>query len=1031
MLEKSDYTTMIENKKFHSDRRSIGFVGILTLLLITTSILLPINGQAQIRASGSLLKMMPGVRFNGMASTYTGSIDDIHALYANPAMIAFQRDWEWATNYTEWIADSYNLSLTYGKRLPQFYGTNFAAGVYYQGVRDFNSTGDAAISEANANDALFTLSLAKPLPGRWNRFAIGANAKFFRSQLDQVAASSGILDVGLGYRSQRKRMHLANFKYAIFSFGAAVTQVGTPLKFVSEKTPLPRTFRTGAAVNMGSHSLVQLQLAADYRKPRDEIGEFALGAELAWNYRFAMRAGYAFNENTLSKATFGLSYRWHDIRPLPGKNNGLRLDFAYLEGNAFFDAPMRGGLDHFPVGPEEFNLLNPKYITYLADDTVVMSWQKSKDPDLYDEVGYLVIVAKDDSSKLKLFMNHALDDRDYAFRLSDQNLLNLEHFAWHSLDSDNFRVDSLTSTMASDSLLEPGDYYWAVMAYDNDRHVRFSDRIGRFYIKLKYDLVVANSAVVQPLRPQIAFKFNSFKLTESAVEELRVLRAAFDSDELNKYFIKLGGHTDQTGPASYNKRLSQQRVHTVDSLLKAAIIDSSRLFSFGYGEAFPLVNADTVAANKKQAIHTANRRVEIYLLKHANTDTTNKKIRQREMVKAVFLGDPISYQLEVTNNGSHPARDIQLSNKIPAIAWVDTATFSLMPDQFDRRDNAMRWHINKMSPGDTVKITYDIAVNDTIDEKILTLLNTLAVNAQFDTNVTNNTTLDTAYVISRDLLGQMKVTGHIVQCQETLSLLAQLYYGDYRKYNLIYDENKSVLGSNPNLIYPDVQLIIPTPTNHIAPGSKAYAKIQGAARINQFLTAGYKYKDADGIEHDVPENVTYQWLRNGTPIPDATCRTYQLAAQDQGATITLEIRSIDTPAQIFRDSVTVGSASESTHRPSVGNQPPQIIGNVKILSIHTINGVRSTGEPVLLDALIADYRYADAENDAEGATIFQWFRNDLLVNTATGREYKTNLSDHLASFYVKVIPVAKTGIRQGNEYVSNTVVLAVEIPDGN
>ncbi len=69
------------------------------------------------------------------------------------------------------------------------------------------------------------------------------------------------------------------------------------------------------------------------------------------------------------------------------------------------------------------------------------------------------------------------------------------------------------------------------------------------------------------------------------------------------------GHTDSSGSAKYNERLSDDRALSVKDYLVKNGIDEFRLSSKGYGEAKP------VASNSTKAGRTQNRRVEINLVK--------------------------------------------------------------------------------------------------------------------------------------------------------------------------------------------------------------------------------------------------------------------------------------------------------------------------------------------------------------------------------------------------------------------------------
>lgn len=69
--------------------------------------------------------------------------------------------------------------------------------------------------------------------------------------------------------------------------------------------------------------------------------------------------------------------------------------------------------------------------------------------------------------------------------------------------------------------------------------------------------------------------------------------------------IEVGGHTDNTGSAATNRRLSGQRAEAVRSYLIGKGIPASRLSAVGYGPDRP------IASNRTQEGRAANRRVEL------------------------------------------------------------------------------------------------------------------------------------------------------------------------------------------------------------------------------------------------------------------------------------------------------------------------------------------------------------------------------------------------------------------------------------
>lgn len=72
-------------------------------------------------------------------------------------------------------------------------------------------------------------------------------------------------------------------------------------------------------------------------------------------------------------------------------------------------------------------------------------------------------------------------------------------------------------------------------------------------------------------------------------------------------YVDVIGHTDSTGAAAYNQRLSEQRANSVSQYLVSRGVQAVRVKSYGMGERQP------VASNATEAGRQANRRVEILI----------------------------------------------------------------------------------------------------------------------------------------------------------------------------------------------------------------------------------------------------------------------------------------------------------------------------------------------------------------------------------------------------------------------------------
>ena len=73
------------------------------------------------------------------------------------------------------------------------------------------------------------------------------------------------------------------------------------------------------------------------------------------------------------------------------------------------------------------------------------------------------------------------------------------------------------------------------------------------------------------------------------------------------FSLKLAGHTDNTGSAALNMRLSKERAEAIKAYLVSQGANASRIEATGYGMNQP------IASNKTAAGRQQNRRVEFTL----------------------------------------------------------------------------------------------------------------------------------------------------------------------------------------------------------------------------------------------------------------------------------------------------------------------------------------------------------------------------------------------------------------------------------
>ncbi len=104
----------------------------------------------------------------------------------------------------------------------------------------------------------------------------------------------------------------------------------------------------------------------------------------------------------------------------------------------------------------------------------------------------------------------------------------------------------------------------------------------------------------------VTFGFDSADLRSEFFEVLDSV--ALVVNEFDQTLVEVAGHTDSTGAADYNQRLSERRADTVARYLSNRGVDQRRIATAGFGQDYP------VADNRTEAGRQANRRVELTLV---------------------------------------------------------------------------------------------------------------------------------------------------------------------------------------------------------------------------------------------------------------------------------------------------------------------------------------------------------------------------------------------------------------------------------
>ncbi|MCH7674957.1 DUF11 domain-containing protein [candidate division KSB1 bacterium] len=116
------------------------------------------------------------------------------------------------------------------------------------------------------------------------------------------------------------------------------------------------------------------------------------------------------------------------------------------------------------------------------------------------------------------------------------------------------------------------------------------------------------------------------------------------------------------------------------------------------------------------------------------------------------VGESFSYNLKIVNNGPDPANDIILTDVLPG--FISIHDFSLQPNSISQ--DTLFWQFDSLAVGDSVEISFDARIEDTIPVLPSQLTNTAQVTAPQEVNAANSTA--TAVVMAVPMRYDLELT---------------------------------------------------------------------------------------------------------------------------------------------------------------------------------------------------------------------------------------------------------------------------------
>ena len=314
------------------------------ILTIVTVLALAGIASAEMTKIGSagaqFLKVGVGSKYQAMGEASVATVNDVYAMYWNPAGLAAIENGEVGFTNVNWVLDLNLNYVGFAKNFEDIGVFGVSATVLSMGDQEI-TTFDQQEGTGNsytASSYAIGLSYARTLTAR---FSFGGTIKFLGERIHQEKSSGLAFDFGTmlhtGFKSLRLGMSISNLGPDLKFSGPDLSvrykdPNGTdngglvPAELKSSPYNLPMLFRVGLAYDFEFGPKSKLDLAAELKHPNDNLEQGSIGAEFGYDEKFFLRGGYKFNyseegltlggglRTTLTKDTkLVLDYAWQDL----------------------------------------------------------------------------------------------------------------------------------------------------------------------------------------------------------------------------------------------------------------------------------------------------------------------------------------------------------------------------------------------------------------------------------------------------------------------------------------------------------------------------------------------------------------------------------------------------------------------------------------------------------------------------------------------------------------------------------------------
>jgi hypothetical protein len=279
------------------------FYALCTFFAFSHTVSAQIGGQQ----SFGFLHLPVGAKTAGIGGINVSSLShDVNMLYANPALLNTETDYQLSFTNTGFLSDIKQNGLTFS--FPNKKGAHWAAGIQYLNYGDFIQRDAAGNEEGTFSVADYTINLTHAQT--IEHFTLGATAKLGVSRIAEYKSVGALMDIGGVFKHPEQDV----------TVGLALKNIGYQLKtYNGNREPMPFDAQLGMSWKL-EHMPLKFSLTAHHLqkfdivyldttvagkldennkeiKPKKTFGDklarhFVVGGEFILSENFNLRFGY-------------------------------------------------------------------------------------------------------------------------------------------------------------------------------------------------------------------------------------------------------------------------------------------------------------------------------------------------------------------------------------------------------------------------------------------------------------------------------------------------------------------------------------------------------------------------------------------------------------------------------------------------------------------------------------------------------------------------------------------------------------------